>query len=106
MANVIEYTSEDMKFENLSKNHLTLVDFWAAWCGPCRMLAPVVEELADETEGVTFAKVTVDENMDLARGLGIASIPTLVLFRDGEAVERTIGVQAKAALAEMIERHR
>lgn len=104
--NVIEYTAEDMKRENLSKNHLTLVDFWAAWCGPCRMLGPIIEELAGETEGVTFAKVNVDDNIDIAMGLGISAIPTVVLFRDGEAVDRAVGMQGKEALADMIARHR
>lgn len=106
MAEVKAYTSEDMKFENLSKNHLTLVDFWASWCGPCRMIAPIVEELANETEGVTFAKVNVDENGDVAIGLGIQAIPTLYLFKDGKAVDRTVGVQTKEALKAMIERNR
>ena len=106
MAEVKTYTSEDMKFENLSRNHLTLVDFWAAWCGPCRMIAPVVEELANETEGVTFAKVNVDENADVAIGLGIQAIPTLFLFRDGKAVDKAVGVQTKEALRAMIEKNR
>ena len=106
MAEVKVYTSEDMKFENLSKNHLTLVDFWASWCGPCRMIASIVEELANETEGVTFAKVNVDENGDVAIGLGIQAIPTLFLFKDGKAVDRTVGVQTKEALKAMIERNR
>ena len=106
MAEVKVYTSEDMKFENLSKNHLTLVDFWASWCGPCRMITPIVEELAAETEGVTFAKVNVDENPDVAMGLGIQAIPTLFLFKDGKAVDRTVGVQTKEALKAMIERNR
>ena len=106
MAEVTIYTSEDMRFENLSKNHLALVDFWATWCGPCRMIAPIVEELAAETEGVTFAKVNVDENPDVAIGLGIQAIPTLFLFRDGKAVDKVVGVQSKQALKAMIERNR
>ena len=106
MAEVKVYGSEEMKFENLSKNHLTLVDFWAVWCGPCRMIAPVVEELAGETEGVTFAKVNVDENPDIAIGLGIQAIPTLILFRDGTAVDRAVGVQTKQALKALIDRNR
>ncbi|MBR1820214.1 MAG: thioredoxin [Clostridia bacterium] len=106
MADVKAYTSEDMKFENLSKNHLTLVDFWASWCGPCRMLGPIVEELAAETEGVAFAKVNVDENPDIAIGLGIQAIPTLFLFKDGEAVDRAVGLQSKDALRAMIDRNR
>ncbi len=106
MAEVKVYGSEEMKFENLSKNHLTLVDFWATWCGPCRMIAPGVEELAGETEGVTFAKVNVDENGDVAMGLGIQAIPTLILFKDGQAVDQVVGVQSKQALKAMIDRNR
>ena len=106
MAEVKTYTSEDMKFENLSKNHLALVDFWATWCGPCRMIAPIVEELAAETEGVTFAKVNVDENPDVAMGLGIQAIPALFLFKDGRAVDKVVGVQGKEALKAMIDRAR
>ena len=106
MAEVKVYNSEDMKFENLSKNHLALVDFWATWCGPCRMIAPVVEALAGEIPDVTFAKVNVDENAELVMGLGIQAIPTLILFRDGTAVDRTMGVQSKAALKAMIDRNR
>lgn len=106
MAEVNIYTSEDMKFENLSKNPLTLVDFWATWCGPCRMIAPIVEQLAAETEGVTFAKVNVDENGDVAVGLGIQAIPTLILFKNGQAVDRVVGVQTKEALKALIDRNR
>ena len=106
MAEVKVYTSEDMKFENLSKNHLTLVDFWASWCGPCRMIGPVVEALAEETEGVTFAKVNVDEEPDVAMGLGIQAILTLYLFKDGKAVDKAVGVQTKDALKAMIDRNR
>ena len=106
MAEVKVFTSEDMKPENLSKNHLALVDFWATWCGPCRMIAPIVEELAAETEGVTFAKVNVDENPDVAMGLGIQAIPTLFLVRDGRAVDKVVGVQSKQALKAMIDRNR
>ena len=106
MAEVKVFTSEDMKPENLSKNHLALVDFWATWCGPCRMIAPIVEELAAETEGVTFAKVNVDENASVAIGLGIQAIPTLYLFKDGKAVDKVVGVQSKEALRAMIERNR
>ena len=100
------YGLDEMKFESLSKNHLTLVDFWAPWCGPCRMMAPVVEELAGEMTDVAFAKVNIDENMELAVGLSISSIPTLVLFKDGTEVERVIGVQPKKSLQAMIERNR
>ena len=105
-GNVKVYNSEDLKFENLSMNKLTLVDFWATWCGPCRMMAPIVEELADEMGDVVFAKVDVDENPDIAMGLRIASIPTLMLFKDGQAVERVIGVTPKEELKAIIDRNR
>ena len=104
--NVKIYDSESMKFENLSRNPLTLVDFWATWCGPCRMIAPVVEELAEEIGDVVFAKVNVDENPDLAIGLGIQAIPTLMLFKNGQLVDRVIGVQTKQELKAMIDRNR
>ena len=106
MAEVKVYTSADMKAENLSKDHLTLVDFWATWCGPCRMLSPIVEEVAAETNDVVFAKVDVDENMDLANALQITGVPTLMLFKDGELVERAVGVRPKEDIVRMIDAHR
>ena len=96
----------ESRYLPLSRNHLTLVDFWATWCGPCRMIAPIVEELAAETEGVTFAKVNVDDYGDVAAGLGIEAIPTLFLFKDGKAVDKVVGVQTKQALKAMIDRNR
>lgn len=98
------YTSEDLKPEKLTG--LTLVDFWATWCGPCRMVAPIVEELAAETPDVTFAKIDVDENPDVTVGLKIASIPTLMLFKDGKLVDRLIGARPKADIKRMIDAHR
>ena len=97
------YTGADLKSEKLQG--LTLVDFWATWCGPCRMVAPIIEELAAEMKGVTFAKIDVDENPDVAMGLKIASIPTLMLFKDGQLVERLIGARPKADIKKMIEAH-
>ena len=98
------YTSEDLKSDKLSG--LTLVDFWATWCGPCRMVAPIVEELASETPDVTFAKVDVDENPDVAIGLGITSIPTLMLFKNGKLVDKLIGARPKQDIKQMIDAHR
>lgn len=100
------YNAMDMKPEKMAENHLVLMDFWAPWCGPCRMLAPVIEELAEETADVVFAKMNIDDNMETAMGLGIASIPTLILFKDGVAVERVVGVQPKKTIQDMIARHR
>ena len=107
MADVVKvYTAEDMKFENLSKHPLVLVDFWATWCGPCRMLSPIVEEVAAETPDVVFAKVDVDENMELAAGLQISAVPTLMLFKDGKLVERVMGVRPKEDIIRLIDAHR
>lgn len=81
-----------------------LVDFWAPWCGPCRMVAPVVEELAEEYEGrVSFAKLNVDENPKIASQYGIMSIPTLILFRDGEPVSNIIGFRPKDELKKSLD---
>jgi len=98
------FTSENLKPENLSG--LTLVDFWAPWCGPCRMAAPILEQLSEEYEGkVTFGKLNIDEYGDTAVALGVMSIPTLILFKDGKEAERIIGMQGKPAFKAMIDRN-
>ena len=77
-------------------------DFWAPWCGPCRMLAPVLEEIAEENEGsVIVGKVNVDEEPQLAANFGIASIPTLLVFKNGEITQKSVGVKPKAAIEAM-----
>ena len=83
-----------------------LVDFWATWCGPCRMIAPTVEELANEYEGrFVVGKVDVDENADLAIRYGINSIPALLVFKDGKLVDTAIGAQPKPALKALLDRN-
>jgi thioredoxin 1 len=80
-----------------------LVDFWAEWCGPCKMIAPVLEEIADEHEGkIRIAKLNIDDNLDVTRRFEVMSIPTLILFKDGEPAARLIGAKPKAALLEEI----
>ncbi|MEM9688998.1 MAG: thioredoxin [Pseudomonadota bacterium] len=98
----------DADFEQLVLNsdRPVLVDFWAAWCGPCRTLAPTLDELAREHGGqVTIAKVNVDENPRAAQAFGIRSLPTLVLVKDAEVKETVVGVQPKSRLQEVINRH-
>lgn len=79
-----------------------LVDFWAEWCGPCKMIAPILEEIADENEGITIAKLNVDENPDVAMRYQVMSIPTMILFSGGEAAKRLVGARPKGALLQEI----
>lgn len=83
-----------------------LVDFWATWCGPCRMIAPVIEEIAAEFDGkAVVGKVDVDEEPGLAQRFGVMSIPTLIVFKNGKAVEQAVGARGKADVAAMLSRH-
>lgn len=95
----VNVTDGDFAQTVLASAKPVLVDFWAAWCGPCRMVAPVLEEIAAEKAGaLTVAKVDVDANPDTARDFQVVSIPTLILFKDGEPVKRIVGAKGKAAL--------
>ncbi|RIW37745.1 thioredoxin [Bacillus salacetis] len=96
----------DQTFQNEVGSGLVLADFWAPWCGPCKMIAPVLEELdADMGDKVKIVKVDVDENQETAGNFGVMSIPTLVVLKDGEVVEKVIGFQPKEALAELLNKH-
>ncbi|MDN7024733.1 thioredoxin [Methanoculleus sp. FWC-SCC1] len=101
---VLELT--DMNFaETIRKHAYVVVDFWAEWCGPCRMVAPTIEELAGEYAGrVTFGKCNVDENNRTAASFGISAIPTILFFANGQLVERIIGVQPKSVILARMER--
>lgn len=83
---------KENEFENETKNGVVLVDFFATWCMPCRMMGQILEEVAEEEKQVNFVKVDVDENPNLARSFGVMSIPTLVIFKDGKAQEKHIGL--------------
>lgn len=82
--------------ETLAANKITILDFWAPWCGSCRMLGPIIEELATNNTDIAIGKVNVDENQELALQYGIRGIPTVIFIKDGEVVEKVVGVKSKA----------
>lgn len=96
-------TDQNFKAEILDSGKVALVDFWAAWCGPCQMLGPVIEELAGEYEGkAVISKLNVDENPNTAAQYGIRSIPTMLIFKNGEVVDQMVGAMPKNMIAEKI----
>ncbi len=98
----------DSTFEEMVVNSETpvLVDFWAEWCGPCKMIAPVLDEIAKEMDGqIVIGKLDIDENQDTAMAFGVMSIPTLLLFKKGEPVERIVGYQPKPQLLSRLKPH-
>jgi thioredoxin len=98
-GNTVTVTDASFADDVLGSDKLVLVDFWATWCGPCRMVAPVLEEIADEhADKITIAKLDVDANPTVARDYQVLSIPTLILFKGGEPVKQIVGAKPKAAL--------
>jgi len=104
MAKYVELTASN--FEATIAEGVTMVDFWAPWCGPCRMIAPVIEELANDFEGkATIAKVNTDEEQEISAKHGIRSIPAILFFKDGKLVETMVGAASKDVFAEKINSH-
>jgi thioredoxin 1 len=102
-GNLVEFTDANFKSEVLDATVPVLVDFWAPWCGPCRMLTPTVEQLAGEYSGrVKIGKVNTDENPATASSFGISSIPTVMLFKNGEMIDKSVGVPPKAHFDNML----
>ena len=102
MAEVI-ITKENFENEVLKSDIPVLVDFWATWCGPCRMLAPIIEEIAEEQAGkIKVGKIDVDQQPELAMAFRVVSIPTLILFKEGKAVAQSLGYKPKAQIEEML----
>ena len=106
MSNAMSVTDANFETEVLKSNTPVLVDFWAPWCGPCRAVAPAVDAIANEFAGkVKVVKLNTDEEQQVAIKYGVGSIPTLMVFKNGEMVERVLGVRPKGELAAMVTRH-
>ena len=105
MSDILEVTDDTFEAEIVNSSIPAMVDFWAAWCGPCKMVAPVVEELAQEYDGkVKIAKMDVDQNRQTPAKFGIRNIPTLILFKGGEVAQTIIGAQPKSSIEEELKK--
>ena len=100
---VITITKENFQSEVVQSDKPVLLDFWATWCGPCRMVSPIVDQIADERSDIKVGKINVDEQMELAMRFQVSSIPMLVVFKGGKAVAKSVGYRPKAEITAMVE---
>ena len=98
--------ANESNFQEMTGKGLVLVDFFATWCGPCRMLGPVLEDMANDRDSIDIVKVDIDESMNLARQFGIMSVPTLILFKDGQVIAKTGGFHPKESLQQFIDNNK
>ncbi len=106
MSNVIEINDENFEQEVCKEEKVTLVDFWATWCGPCRKLSPMIDDLAKEYDGkVKFVKIKADENLQTAQKYSVSGVPCLLVFKNGEPVERMVNIVPKTTIVSNINKH-
>lgn len=105
MAEIMHVSKDDFENEVLKSETPVLVDFFATWCGPCKMLSPVLEQVADETQKAKILKVDIDEGMEIAEKYGIMSVPTLILFKEGKEVTRELGFRQKKQIIDLIDKN-
>lgn len=103
MSKEVTLTSQNFTSEVLNSDKPVLVDFWASWCGPCKMIAPIIEQVAEETDSVKVCKLNVDDESNIARTYDVMSIPTLILFKNGQPVKKSVGMKPKQAILDFIE---